>query len=1017
MYDNSTPIGGKVSNGRGNFVSSSKSNPCPVCGRTKDGDCRISNDGKMVLCHQNFDNAKTQQTNLWHYDGTSSDGRCGVYVFKEPTTKSIRPKATRYWYYPDRNGSPLIRVVRVDDGKGKKKVWQEHWDKNTESWVKGWGDVARASIPIYRYREVREAIAQRKPIYTVEGEPCADILWKLGLAATTNIGGGTQFTLTDSGDLQGAELIVIVPDRDEKGIEHAEKVAEYFPQPPLWLYPFPESKVWENLPKDHGLDIADWIEHNKLTAEDIVKMIGEKRVFKTPAPAPQTVSNVVPLRVPQSPDVSELGEEVEALLDSDLKKSQLQLKISELAQKFRIPSADVWKIYRDREEELEQEANKEDVRIGVEQLLASKSASVKLSEIFPESLAAPIEEVARRMNLKPECYALALITGISRFLKNGSSTMLVEEWNRYRCRTHGYFGVMIAEASQMKTPVLNAMIADPLAAMRENNKKKFEAQKKAYEVEFEQWKNSKDEDKGPAPDAPVEKFAYITKATWEGIAGMVGRAPTQGILWLCDELAGFFNSANQYRSGKGSDKEDLLECWSGNGAVIARAAGTTVNVGAVSLSIYGNIQPKVLAPFLGDGSDDNGTFARFDFVQQPPSLTQITLGLPKIDINPMLQALYERVDAISITEFALDEEAKKLFVDYYNHCQRLRLNHLKQGMRAMLGKAAEKVGRVATILHCIHAAHLGSEVSQKIPASRVKAAIKWVEYTTQQALSINIEVCGPDALESNLAKIISLAERKGGTVSARDVSKSFTAKYRPSAQEIREWFTELATLNYGDITTQGQSFLFSLTKLPPLPPVSWEVDTARVTSGGNVNPTLPPLPPPSNIFTPNLCSSGGKWGQSGGNTTPTPKSLPDMDLNPSGGNGGNFSPSAETTQPSMLSCNTEPAEFAEQIRKAIANFDRSLAIQVSRALKDKIKLRKEVRAALTVEEFENLRLLVTAGFVKGTRVKYVGHPRYAEQFEGLELVVDSIDAHLQISCLKPDGYLTGKLKPEELEKL
>ncbi len=157
---------------------------------------------------------------------------------------------------------------------------------------------------------------------------------------------------------------------------------------------------------------------------------------------------------------------------------------------------------------------------------------------------------------------------------------------------------------------------------------------KAYKEELEQWRNSKDENKGPAPDAPVETIPYITKATWEGIAGMVGRNPIQGILWLCDELAGFFKSANQYRSGKGSDKEDLLECWSGNGAVVARAAGTTVNVGAVSLSIYGNIQPKVLEPFLGDGSDDNGTFARFDFVQQPPALTQITLGVPTIDITP-----------------------------------------------------------------------------------------------------------------------------------------------------------------------------------------------------------------------------------------------------------------------------------------------------------------------------------------------------------------------------------------------
>jgi hypothetical protein len=596
--------------------------------------------------------------------------------------------------------------------------------------------------------------------------------------------------------------------------------------------------------------------------------------------------------------------------------------------------------------------------------------------------------------------------------------MLVDEWN-YWCRTHGYFGAMIAESSQMKTPVLNAMISDPLAAMRKTNQEKYKAQEKAYKEELEQWKNSKDEDKGPPPDAPVEKLPYITKATWEGVARMVERAPTQGILWLCDELAGFFKSANQYRSGRGSDQEDLLECWSGNGAVIARATGTTVNVGAVSLSIYGNIQPKVLAPFLGDGSDDNGTFARFDFVQQPRALTQITLGLSRIDVNPMLQALYERVDAIPLMQFELDQEAKELFVDYYNHCQRLRFDHPKQGMRAMLGKAAEKVGRVATILHCIHAAHFGSEVSQKISASRVRAAIKWVEYTTQQALSINVEVCSPDALESNLAKIISLAERKGGKVSARDVSKSFTAKYRPSAQEIREWFTELATLNYGNITTQGQSLLFSLIETPPLPPVSWEVDTVNVTGGGNVIPSVPPLPPPSNIFTPNLCSSGGKWGQSGGNTTPTPKSLPDMDLNPSGGNGGNFSSSAETSQPSMLSRTTKPEEFAEQIKKAIANFDQPLALEIEEALKGKVKenLRMQVRSCLAPLDRKNFKLLAKSGFLRGTRVKYVGDPKFAEQYEGLELEVYSMDEYSLITCRKPDGYLTTRMKPEELEKL
>jgi hypothetical protein len=667
---------------------------------------------------------------------------------------------------------------------------------------------------------------------------------------------------------------------------------------------------------------------------------------------------------------------------------------------------------------LEQEDSQEDTRIGIDQLLASQSASVKLSEIFPESLATPIEEIARRMNLKPECYALALISGISRFLKNGSSTMLVDEWN-YWCRTHGYFGAMIAESSQMKTPVLNAMISDPLAAMRKANQEKFKAEEKAYKEELEQWKNSKDEDKGPPPDAPVEKLPYITKATWEGVAAMVSRAPTQGILWLCDELAGFFKSANQYRSGRGSDQEDLLECWSGNGAVIARAAGTTVNVGAVSLSIYGNIQPKILAPFLGDGSDDNGTFARFDFVQQPRALTQITLGLSRIDVNPMMQALYERVDAIPLMQFELDQEAKELFVDYYNHCQRLRFDHPKQGMRAMLGKAAEKVGRVATILHCIHAAHFGVEVSQKIPASRVRAAIKWVEYTTQQALSINVEVCSPDALESNLAKIISLAESNGGKVTARNVLRVFDSKYRPTSQTVREWFADLEAMKYGEVTEKGRSICFSLRKTSAFSAFVGNPDGVSIINAEDKRGDSAFTAFSTQKYEIIEINAEETRRKRGGNAEDccVLKSSVDKDLNSNAVNADVFISSAETTQPSMLSCVTDPAEFAKQIRKAIANFDRALAVEVTRVLKDKIKLRKEVRAALTVEEFENFRLLVTAGFVKGTRVKYVGDPKFVEQYEGLELEVYSIDEHSLITCRKPDGCLTTRMKPEELEKL
>jgi phage/plasmid-associated DNA primase len=110
-------------------------------------------------------------------------------------------------------------------------------------------------------------------------------------------------------------------------------------------------------------------------------------------------------------------------------------------------------------------------------------------------------------------------------------------------------------------------------------------------------------------------------------------------------------------------------------------------------------------------------------------------------------------------------------------------------------------------------------------------------------------------------------------------------------------------------------------------------------------------------------------------------------------------------------------EFAEQIRKAIANVDRSPAIEVWNAIagKAKTELREAVENFLAPSEANNFRLLAKAGFIKGTRVKYIG-TRFSEQYQGVELRVSSMDEYFEISCLKPDGSgYTTRLKPEELE--
>jgi CRISPR/Cas system-associated endonuclease/helicase Cas3 len=198
-------------------------------------------------------------------------------------------------------------------------------------------------------------------------------------------------------------------------------------------------------------------------------------------------------------------------------------------------------------------------------------------------------------------------------------------------------------------------------------------------------------------------------------------------------------------------------------------------------------------------------------------------------------------------------------------------------------------------------------------------------------------------------------------------------------------------------------------------------DTASVTEGDNLIPFASPVSPLSRLTEPDNEFSETKGDTNGiqtGYPIPFVKPLSDISSSLKGDKRDTFAFASDNAESQMLSCTTKPAEFAEQIRKAIANFDRSLAIQIWDALKAKAKreLRAEVKSQLTAIENENFKLLVAAGFLQGMRVKYVGDSKYAEQYEGLELEVYSIDEYFQITCRKPNGAgYTTRLKPEELE--
>jgi hypothetical protein len=159
--------------------------------------------------------------------GCSADAICRAIGLKladlfPPESRNGSPRkgfniAATYDYL-DNDGTLLYQVVRLDP-KGFRQRQPDPKGRDGWSWhLKG---VKRV---LYRLAEVQRACSEGVPIFVVEGEKDADNLAHPGLVATTNSGGAGKWQKGYSDTLAGAEVIIL-PDNDEPGQDHAEKVA------------------------------------------------------------------------------------------------------------------------------------------------------------------------------------------------------------------------------------------------------------------------------------------------------------------------------------------------------------------------------------------------------------------------------------------------------------------------------------------------------------------------------------------------------------------------------------------------------------------------------------------------------------------------------------------------------------------------------------------------------------------------------------------------------------------------
>ena len=160
-----------------------------------------------------------------------------------------------YIYY-DQHGERYLKIRKCRDETGKKQFPQYHWDGT--GWAKG--KPSGPKIP-YRLPGLIAAPAMAV-IFLCEGEKDADAVAQLGFVATTASEGAAAKWDTGLTQYFTDRHIIILPDADRPGRDHAQKVAKAISGVAASV------QILDLYPNRHdGSDVSDWLANDTAGVE------------------------------------------------------------------------------------------------------------------------------------------------------------------------------------------------------------------------------------------------------------------------------------------------------------------------------------------------------------------------------------------------------------------------------------------------------------------------------------------------------------------------------------------------------------------------------------------------------------------------------------------------------------------------------------------------------------------------------------------------------------------------------
>jgi hypothetical protein len=252
---------------------------------------------------------------------------------------------------------------------------------------------------------------------------------------------------------------------------------------------------------------------------------------------------------------------------------------------------------------------------------------------------------------------------------------------------------LVGDPSTKKTPIVH-QVARPLQRIDA-------ALYYTYVAAKTEW-DALDRDAKRATPPPPQTRVKIDDATVEATQEILRDSP-DGVLYLRDELSGFFGSMDKYTSARGTmgDRGFWLQAYNGDAYTYDRVKRGSGHIEHLSVSVLGGIQPDAMRKVTEDSIDD-GLIQRII----PIMLRRGEIGRdePMSEATERYELLVDRLHHMeqSVDEVVLDGAAREVRQELERkHHELSELELINKKLGAHLGKYDGIFARLCLLWHCI----------------------------------------------------------------------------------------------------------------------------------------------------------------------------------------------------------------------------------------------------------------------------------------------------------------------------